>query len=236
MWIDITYLEKFYNSELGEFTQSAINERLDKLWDKCSGKSILGLGYAIPYLNPLISRTDYVTAAMPSYQGASPWPTPSLCKTVLVQEHELPFKDNAFDKILLSHMMGYTVHIKEMLREAWRVLAPNGEIIIIVPNRFGLWSHMDKTPFSRAMPYSVLQLKQIVIESCFLPVQIEKVLYAPPLESPQFINLLFPIERAAQKWIGFIPPGVIIMKAVKQVYAPLRRKAIPNWTRALAPQ
>jgi len=235
MWIDIVYLNKFYKSDLGIFTQKTITRALEELWEIKPHHRILGLGYAPPFLQTLSESVSHCIAAMPSYQGATPWPSSGPCRTTLIHEHELPFQDTFFDKILLVHMMGYTAHVKEMLREAWRVLADEGEIVLIVPNRFGIWSHIETTPFGQSMPYTSLQLKHILVESCFIPLESRKVLYTPPIRNPTLLKLIAPLEGLCQRWIN-VAPGVLIVKAKKQVYA----KALPikakKWARALAPR
>ena len=47
---------------------------------------------------------------------------------------------------------------RELLREMWRVLAPNGRLLIVVPNRRGLWARVDTTPFGYGSPFSRSQL------------------------------------------------------------------------------
>ena len=61
---------------------------------------------------------------------------PSL--SVLVEEAELPLIDEGADRILLVHMLEWSEKPLELLRELWRVLAPNGRLLLIVPNRRGL--------------------------------------------------------------------------------------------------
>jgi hypothetical protein len=41
-----------------------------------------------------------------------------------------------------------------LLREVWRVLAPNGRLLAVVPNRRGLWARIDTTPFGHGRPFS----------------------------------------------------------------------------------
>ena len=36
-----------------------------------------------------------------------------------------------------------------VIRELWRVSAPNARLIIVVPKRRGMWSAADNTPFDR---------------------------------------------------------------------------------------
>lgn len=235
MWIDITDLDRFYKSRLGIFTTRVIQQHILKMWALRPNDRILGLGYTIPYFKPFQSQTETLIAAMPSYQGASPWPQKTPCKAVMVHEQELPFQDQCFDRVMLVHIMGYTVHVKQMLREVWRVLKDNGELLLVVPNRFGFWSHMDKTPFGKSMPYSTLQLKQILVESCFSPGESQYALYVPPVKSQKILSIISPLETISQKWIGFAP-GVIIMNSVKQVYAPTTRLKVRRWKPVLAPE
>ncbi len=47
---------------------------------------------------------------------------------------------------------------KELLREVWRVLAPSGRMMAIIPNRRGVWTRTDTTPFGHGRPYSRSQI------------------------------------------------------------------------------
>ena len=51
MWTDAVDLRDFYASSLGQVARRMIRRRLRALWPDVSGESVLGLGYATPYLN-----------------------------------------------------------------------------------------------------------------------------------------------------------------------------------------
>ena len=47
---------------------------------------------------------------------------------MLVDETDLPLIDEGADRILFVHMLEWSEHPLELLREIWRVLAPNGRV------------------------------------------------------------------------------------------------------------
>ena len=81
---------------------------------------------------------------------------------MLVDETELPLIDEGADRILLVHMLEWSENPLELLRELWRVLAPNGRLLLIVPNRRGLWARVDTTPFGYGSPFSRSQLTKLL--------------------------------------------------------------------------
>lgn len=56
--------------------------------------------------------------------------------------HNLPFEDNSFDLILLLDLLEHTDD-KIVMKEVYRVLKPNGHVIITVPTFMFLWSQHD---------------------------------------------------------------------------------------------
>ena len=49
-----------------------------------------------------------------------------------------------------------------LLREVWRVLAPSGRLMAVIPNRRGVWTRIDTTPFGHGRPYSRSQITQLL--------------------------------------------------------------------------
>ena len=58
-----------------------------------------------------------------------------------------------------------------LLREMWRVLTPEGRLLLIVPNRRGVWARLDTTPFGHGRPYSRGQLERLLTDALFTPLE-----------------------------------------------------------------
>ena len=69
----------------------------------------------------------------------------------------------------------------ETLREIWRILAPGGTMLLIAPNRRGVWARSDATPFGHGRPFSRGQLTQLLRDALFAPIGWSEALYMPPV-------------------------------------------------------
>jgi hypothetical protein len=105
-----------------------------------------------------------------------------------------------------------------MMREVWRVLASGGRMIIVVPNRQGLWARFESTPFGRGLPYSSRQLSMVLRENMFTPYQTEKALFIPPTRSRMVLSSAPAMEEIGHRWFPAFA-GVTIIEATKQIYA-----------------
>ena len=74
MWQDVVDLRDFYCSDLGQVARHLLRARIRSMWPDLRGQSLLGLGYATPYLRQFIGEAERVLAAMPEQQGVLPWP------------------------------------------------------------------------------------------------------------------------------------------------------------------
>ena len=98
------------------------------------------------------------------------------------------------------------------------MLSPEGRLILIVPNRSGIWARFDTTPFGHGRPYSRGQLTRLLREAMFTPLNWDQALYMPPFNWPVLLRSAIAWERVgAILWPGFC--GVNIVEATKQVYA-----------------
>ena len=71
-----------------------------------------------------------------------------------------------------------------MLKEIWRVLAGGGRLLIVAPNRRGIWARLDRTPFGSGRPYTMSQLSQLLRDEQFTPVATGAALFVPPAREP----------------------------------------------------
>ena len=233
MHLDVVDLKDFYARPLGHVVRRLLGARLRARWGNLAGCSLFGLGFAAPYLGAFRGEARPVGALMPAGLGAVPWPKQGQSLSVLVEETDLPLPDECADRILLVHMLEWSEKSRELLRELWRVLAPNGRLLVIVPNRRGLWARVDTTPFGYGSPFSRSQLTKLLKEAMFSPEDWQYALYMPPFNWRVLLRWpLFWERLGLVLWPTF--SGVIMVEATKQVYAAVpvrevkaRRRIVP---------
>jgi len=239
MSIDVIDLRDFYSKRLGVVARRIINRGIQARWPDARGQRVLGLGYPTPYLGLFREDAERCIAFMPAAQGVLKWPTARATLSALVEERSLPLPDAAVDRILLVHALEMSDDPDGLLREVWRVLAPSGRLLAIVPNRRGVWARTDNTPFGHGRPYSRSQIAQLLRRTWFTPVAWGEALFVPPIAQGWLL-------RSAPAWerIGgalSLPfAGVHVVEATKQVYRaiPVRRertRLIPALDPALVP-
>lgn len=216
MRVDVATLQRFYAGPLGRAAQRMAARRLASLWAHADGLDVLGFGYAAPYLERFRAGARRVALAMPAAQGAHAWPAHARGLVCLAEDARLPFVDALFDRVLIVHGLEEAENARALLREVWRVTAPEGRLVVIVANRVGLWARAEHTPFGHGRPYSRSQLANLLSEAMFEPAARARALYLPPVG--WLARLAYPFERAgAALWAPF--GGLLLMEAVKRLSA-----------------
>jgi len=224
MRADVIDLRDFYDSPLGEAARLQISRRVRAMWPDTRGERVLGLGYAVPYLDPFLDEAERVIAAMPPSQGVLRWPSGGRNLTVLADETELPLPDQSIDRILLVHGLEGLDQTNAALRELWRVLTEAGRLLIVVPNRRGLWARMERSPFANGRPYSSGQLDTLLRANLFTPGARTTALFTPPTRAAMLKGAGSMVERLGTRWFPGVS-GVLLVEASKQIHAlPLTRE------------
>lgn len=222
--MDVIDLRDFYASNRGAVARRILREEVRTLWPNVRGETVLGLGYATPYLRPFLDEADQVMALMPAAQGVISWPKDGPNRVALSQETEIPLPDLSVDRILLVHAIETTENLRQMMRECWRVLKGNGKMLLLVPNRHGLWSMADKTPFGHGHPFSRSQMTALLRDTLFQPTRQERALYMPPSRSRLILRSAGALEKLGRRWFGSLG-GVNLVEAEKQIYAGSMKKS-----------
>jgi SAM-dependent methyltransferase len=145
-------------------------------------------------------------AAWPDHRNAA----------VLCEEDALPFPDVFFDRILIVHGLEAAEQLRVLLRQLWRVLAPEGRLLLVVPNRASIWAQVQVSPFGHGRPFSKIELDLLLKDVLFEPGRWSRALYAPPFGT---------VTRSGTGWekVGsrLFPGvgGVHLVEAVKSLYA-----------------
>jgi SAM-dependent methyltransferase len=239
MSIDVVDLRNFYGQRLGSVARHFVGRGIRRRWADTRGQSVLGVGYATPYLGLFREEAERCLAFMPAAQGVVKWPSTKPALSALVDELELPLPDAAVDRVLLVHALEMSQDATALLREIWRVMAAGGQLLAVVPNRRGLWARMDTTPFGHGRPYSRSQIVNLLRDAWFTPVDWSEALYVPPIRRNWFLRSAVAWERAGAT-ISAPFAGVHIVEATKQVYRAIpakreKRRLVPALQPALAP-
>ena len=225
MHLDVTNLRDFYATPLGRMARRLVTRRLRALWPSASGKTVASVGFGTPFLGAYRAEAQCVAAFMPATQGALIWPSEGAVMTALAAENALPLPDNSVDLLLVVHCLEVTEQARPLLRELWRVLAPEGRIVVVVPNRRGMWAHVDTTPFGYGQPYSRPQLAGLLENAMFTPVAWETTLHLPPFDRRIVVGSANAWERVGGKVFSGLG-GVLLVEARKETMAPVSGKRV----------
>jgi SAM-dependent methyltransferase len=218
MWSDVIDLRDFYDSGLGQTARRMIRRRIRTIWPDSHDMRVLGLGFATPFLRPFREETERVIAVMPSSLGVLPWPPEGPGLVCLADETDLPLADRSIDRVLLVHALESTEQVRATLREVWRVLADSGRLLVVTPNRRGIWARLDRTPFGQGRPYTPSQLSRLLRENMYTPLQSSAALFMPPFRSRFVVRSAPAWEQVGERWFPTFA-GVLMVEAAKQIYA-----------------
>ncbi|MFK4812096.1 class I SAM-dependent methyltransferase [Devosia sp. ZW T5_3] len=223
MTSDVTRLIGYYKSPLGRISRTLVREQVLGLAGDVAGLRVLGLGFATPYMRFALGKAERVLAFMPARQGASAWPREGPSHTVLCDPLEMPLTDASIDLTIAVHMLEHVSDDEELMRELWRVTAPNGHLILVVPRRRGIWAQRDNTPFGSGNPYSGGQLEKLLRDHSFVPVAWRDGLFLPPFQSSLVLKSTRFFEGVGRLF-GPAMSGVICVRARKEAFPAVPRR------------
>lgn len=226
MLSDVIDLRDFYSTGLGGIARHAIGRAVGGIWPDLSGRTVLGVGYATPYLSQFRGQARTLVAVMPDRIGVLPWPNGGPNATCLAGEADLPLPDLSMERILLAHCLEASENVPSLLREIWRVMDDGGRLLLLVPNRGGIWARTDRTPFGSGQPFSIGQINRILRDAMFTPLQSVHALFVPPTHRRFLLAAAPAIENIGRRWLKPLG-GVSLIEASKTIYAgtPVSRRA-----------
>lgn len=207
-------LKSFYNSRKGQIVRDLIRVKIQELCPQKQSKKTIGYGYALPYLK----KFEHAFNMMPEQLGVHNWPSESNNRVCLHRETLLPLETNSIDFVLMVHGLEFLDNPEETFEEIWRVLKSTGRVLIVVPNRMGLWARADWSPFGQGRPYSARQVEHFLSDNLFIHERTTHALFSPPFEKYLFLQAAHIFEKIGAILCPALG-GVHIIEASKQLYA-----------------
>lgn len=153
---------------------------------------------------------------------------------------ELPFESQSIDLLVIPHTLEFTAEPHELLREAERVLVPEGRLVIVGFNSLSLWGvrqsvgRLTHRPFVPAEDNLIAftRLKDWIKLLGFELSRGRFGCYRPPLRNEQWLERCGFMEPAGDRWWPIFG-AVYLVTAIKRV----RRMRLvgPAWKKKVAP-
>lgn len=156
---------------------------------------------------------------------------------VRVLADELPFATESVDLLLLPHVLEFALHPHQILREAQRVLMPEGSLLISGFNPLSLWGMRRALGSKQDYPWcgsfiALRRLKDWLALLGFVVVGGQFAAYAPPLHLRSSLQRCRFMEAAGDRWWA-VSGGIYFLHAVKRV--PGMRLIQPKWSKQAVP-
>jgi SAM-dependent methyltransferase len=152
---------------------------------------------------------------------------------VLADPHWLPFPENSMDLIVLPHTLEFTDEPHQLLREVYRVIRPEGQLLVAGFNPFSLFGVKRYFGREQTMPWNgnfiaLYRLKDWLALLGFEVTGGRLDAYVPPFAQEKWRRRFEFFEKAGDRWWP-IAGGVYFLHATKRLLG--MRVITPAWTR-----
>lgn len=144
---------------------------------------------------------------------------------------QLPFANASADLLLLPHVLEFSANPHNTLREAERILVPEGHLVLSGFNPLSLWGARRLLGKDKAFPWQgkyvpLLRIKDWLALLGFEVVAGRMGCYAPPLHKESWLQRCRFMDNAGDRWWPMLG-GVYFLVAKKRVVG--MRLIRPNW-------
>ncbi|MCL2298461.1 MAG: class I SAM-dependent methyltransferase [Proteobacteria bacterium] len=152
---------------------------------------------------------------------------------VRADPHALPLPDDVIDLIAMPHALEFTDDPHQLLREAHRVLRPEGRLLIVGINPYSLFGLCQRFNKDRQPPWNGRFLSAYRVKDWLTLLGFDIVgggfdAYAPPFARANWLARCNRLEKAGDRWWP-IAGGIYFLHAVKKVVG--MRVITPVWQR-----
>lgn len=147
---------------------------------------------------------------------------------------QLPFPAGSIDLVLLPHGLDFSINAQQTLREAERVLVPEGYLLLTGFNPLSFWGVMRMIKSRRNYPwfgnfYSLLRIKDWLALLGFEVMTVRTICYAPVFQNKTWLDRFAWMERLGKRILP-MTGGVYFIVAQKKVVG--MRLIRPQWQKS----
>jgi SAM-dependent methyltransferase len=224
-------LQRWYGSPLGQRLQQREKAVLDQVLPNLFGFHLLQVGQ--PAAGDLLSASRIVHRMVmeevgPLRGGAQQMGT----ERFRGRSEQLAVASDSIDVLLLPHTLEFVGRPHEVLREAERVLIPEGHLVVLGFNPWSLFGFRrllggwrETSPWCGHF-YSTLRLKDWLALLGFDTVLVQHYFFRPPLQHDGIMRRLGVMERGGERfWSPFGGAYLLVAKKRVATLTPIK----PRW-------
>ena len=230
-------IQDFFSTAPGMLLRRWEASQTDKLLSDCTGENALQLGAPFGTLLRNASHGSRLLGVNTVEENAQD------CAKVCLSYESLPFREGEFDLVVCAHALEWCENPKIFFQEVFRVLAPEGRLILLSFNPWGPWWVRKKHRLTAYCgnrhfePLTVSQVKGFCQKYCVVD-RGRFGVYCPSLsDNPQRLARWGWCEKAGDRWWPALA-NAYMLSAIKKTENPgLIGKLIPegvilkkNWT------
>jgi len=228
---DSLSLSEWYRSDLGQYLAGRIAEAMDGVLSTCFGYYALYLGCPEPAGTVMrsnrIQRLFLLGQEPPDPLGGQP------PLDARIDYAALPIATDSSDLVVLAHALSQTAQPHALLREAHRVLIPDGKLVIIDFNPVSLWglrhlfqSWLDDAPWAGHY-YTARRLKDWASLLGFELLQHQRSGHVLPLGFSALIRRSRLFSKFSGRWLDF--SGAVNVLVFEKTTIPLTPVRNRRW-------
>lgn len=228
----IIELAQWLDSPPGQYVLAWERARIDSMVANVFGYHAMQIG--LPEIDFLgTSRIRHKGRTSVDYQHGQEYGA-----MLVTQPEQLPFDTQSLDLLVLPHVLECSANPHQILREAERVLMPEGRVVISGFNPWSLWGARERIPgLDPLLPIPAQQQVSLIrLKDWFKLLSLELDsghfgAYAPPCQTAQWLGRWSFMESAGSRWWP-VCGAVYAVSAVKRVQG--MRLVGPAWSRRRA--
>jgi SAM-dependent methyltransferase len=209
-------IEDWYLSETGQYLLAELETRLNPMLATTFGYYSLQVGCAsLADRLQQACRIKHQFTLGEADQEAHIQASPSM----------LPIASDSVDLVVLMHHLSNTSEPHAILREAFRILIPEGKLVIIDFNPKSLWglrhffqSWLEHVPFKGHF-YTASRIDDWMRLLGFDQNRLYRVGYLPPIQKPSLIRHLSWLEKGMRNWLPLF--GALNMMVYSKSISPM---------------